>query len=244
MTSDAGSAGRLPPVAPPPDPTAPATRPPDAAAPLAGPPPSTSAAPGGPVPSPGTGPSGSRTPPGGWSPPPPGPAPGLMYADFWIRLVAYIVDSIILVIPGLILNGIFVTRTVIVFFGSGRVDVDVAGLFLVALLQVAISAVYFTYTWTRYRASPGQRLFGLLVLNQADGSPLGTNQALTRWLFLAGPGALSSLITGHAVIGGVVGLFVFGWYVYLAYTTATDPRRQVFHDRSARTVVVRPILPA
>jgi uncharacterized RDD family membrane protein YckC len=167
-----------------------------------------------------------------------------MYADFWIRLVAYIVDSIILVIPGLILNGIFVTRTVLVFFGTGRVDVDVAGLALVALVQVVISAAYFTYTWTHYRASPGQRLLGLLVLNEADGSPLTTNQALTRWLLLAGPGTLSSLITGHVVVGAAVGLLVFGWYVYLAYTTATDARRQGFHDRSARTVVVKLILPA
>ncbi len=245
MTSDAGSVGQQPPAEPLPDPTASATPPPGAAAPQAGPPPSTGAAPGGPVPPPWAGPAGAGTPRRSWSPPPPpGPAPGLVYADFWIRLVAYIVDSIILVIPGMILNGIFVTRTAVVFFESGRVDVDYAGLFLVALLQVAISAAYFTYTWTHYRASPGQRLFGLLVLNQADGSPLTTNQALTRWLFLAGPGALSSLITGHVVIGGVVGLLVFGWYVYLAYTTATDPRRQGFHDRSARTVVVKPVLPA
>ena len=44
--------------------------------------------------------------------------------------------------------------------------------------------------------------------------------------------------------GPAPGLMYADWYVYLAYTTATDARRQGFHDRSARTVVVKPILPA
>ena len=216
--------------------------PPEVAPPPA--PPTSGAGPTDPGPT-GAGPTGPGTagawsPPGGWMPPPPpGPAPGLAYADFWIRLIAYIIDSIILVIPGMILNAIFVTRTAVVFFDTGRLEVNVTGLVLVALVQVVISWAYFTYTWTHYRASPGQRVLRMLVLNEADGSALTSNQAMTRWLYLAGPGALSSLITGHAVIGAVVGLLVFGWYVYLAYTTATDPKRQGFHDRSARTVVVR-----
>jgi uncharacterized RDD family membrane protein YckC len=154
-----------------------------------------------------------------------------------IRLVAYIVDGIILLIPNAILGFIFLASavTISVSQSGARVGVDYGGLLIVTILELAISAAYFVYTWTRLRASPGDRLFGLMVLNAADGSPLTMNQALVRWVVLAGPSALSSIVTaGTGGLGGLVGLLILFWYVYLAWTTATDPRRQGFHDKWVR----------
>src|SRR4029077_20002661 len=37
-----------------------------------------------------------------WAAPPPGPAPGLEYAGFWIRAVAYLIDSLLLDVPILV----------------------------------------------------------------------------------------------------------------------------------------------
>lgn len=44
---------------------------------------------------------GSQTPPAGWAAAPeasPGPAQGLRYAGFWVRLVAFILDAIVLAV--------------------------------------------------------------------------------------------------------------------------------------------------
>jgi len=177
-------------------------------------------------------------PPGTWSPPPlePGPAPGLAFAGFWVRLIAFIVDQLILSVPTVILSGVFVTGAVL----SG--SFNFGGLALVGVLGLLISAAYFIYTWTAWRATVGDRLLGLLVLNAADGSALTVNQAAVRWGLLALPSALSSASAGHILLGGLVGLLVLIYYAYLAYTTATDLRKQGFHDRTAGTVVVKPTL--
>jgi uncharacterized RDD family membrane protein YckC len=179
-------------------------------------------------------------PPSSWAPPPPaGPSTGISYADFLIRLVAYIIDGIILIIPGAILTAALVTNSVRLNLSTGQVEVNVAGLLIVTVIQFAISAAYFIYTWTTMRASPGQKILGMMVLNEADGRPITMNQAVTRWAVLAGPAALSNLVTGWSGLGTLLGLLVVGWYIYLAYTTATDLKRQGAHDKFAHTVVVR-----
>jgi uncharacterized RDD family membrane protein YckC len=92
------------------------------------------------------------------------------------------------------------------------------------------------------RASPGDRVLGLMVLKEADGSPLTMNQAAIRWLVLAGPSALYSVVVYAGGFGPLLGLVVFAWYLYLAYSTATDPKRQGFHDKYVHSVVVKATL--
>jgi uncharacterized RDD family membrane protein YckC len=41
-------------------------------------------------------------------------------------------------------------------------------------------------------------------------------------------------------LGLLVSLAGFGWTVYLLYTTANDPKRQGFHDKYVKSVVVKP----
>ncbi len=176
--------------------------------------------------------------PSSWSPPPveAGPAAGIAYAGFGARLVAYIVDGILLGIVETILGSLILGASL----ATGTLNYGL--LLVLALIDLALSAAYFIYTWTRMRASPGDRLFGLMVLNAADGSPLTTNQAAMRWLLLAGPGALATLGTFGAGIGILISLLVFLWYIYLAWTTATDPKRQGFHDKYVSSVVVKATL--
>ncbi len=176
--------------------------------------------------------------PSSWSPPPveAGPAAGIAYAGFGVRLVAYIVDGILLGIVETILGSLILGASL----ATGTLNYGL--LLVLALIDLALSAAYFIYTWTRMRASPGDRLFGLMVLNAADGSPLTTNQATMRWLLLAGPGALATLGTFGAGIGILISLLVFLWYIYLAWTTATDPKRQGFHDKYVSSVVVKATL--
>ena len=152
------------------------------------------------------------------------------------RVIAFIIDAIVLGLIQVILASIVGDTTIV--GGLTR-----------AIIYAVIGFVYFGYSWTAWRASPGQRILGLSTVNAADGSTLNWNQATMRWAYLFGPSVLNSLF-GTQVGGGLgaVGAGVpsarhgrcrrgFLYYIYLLYTAATDPRKQGFHDKQAGTLV-------
>jgi uncharacterized RDD family membrane protein YckC len=145
------------------------------------------------------------------------------------RVIAYIIDAIILGLSGIVVLGLIIT------------DVTVVGSVTRAIIYAVLGFLYFGFTWTAWRASPGQRILGLMTVNAADGAALTWNQATTRWAFLFGPSVLNSLFPNAAGAGGLVGLVVFAYYIYLLYTAATDPRKQGFHDKQASTLVIAKI---
>ncbi len=167
-----------------------------------------------------------------------GPA-GLVYSDVPTRIFAYIIDAIIMAVAFGILYAIFAG----LFIGSalGGFGFMMFVWFVVLLvIYAAGSAIYFIYTWTKMRGSPGQRVLGLETLNAADGAVLTQPQAIRRWLFLFGPFVLAQ--AGSFMLGGlgmIVSLLVFAYAIYLLYTAANSPMRQGFHDVQAGTVVVK-----
>ncbi len=173
----------------------------------------------------------------------PGPTAGIAYADLPIRIGAYIIDAVILSIVSVLLYTILAG---FLLFGGGFGGLLIFAV-IAAVLSLVISAVYFVYTWTTMKASPGQRMLGLMVVNEADGSALTQNQAIMRWALLSGPWILSLVfqqVYGGAILGLLVSLAGLGWTIYLLYTTANDPKRQGFHDKYAKTVVVKPVTTA
>ena len=171
----------------------------------------------------------------------PGPAPGVAYADLVTRIIALIIDAIILSI-GLS----------IVFFIVAIVLGGFAFFLISAVVYAVASAAYFVYTWTTMRASLGQKLLNLMTVNEADGATLTQDQAIRRWAFLYGPAALAQVFalapqfgtTGLGpllALSGLISLVVFGYEIYLLYTAANDPKRQGFHDKQAKTVVVKAV---
>lgn len=147
-------------------------------------------------------------------------------ASIGARVVAFIIDAIVLGLCQLVI-------------GSIIGDVSIVGSLTRAIIYAAIGFVYFGYSWTAWRASPGQRMLGMVTVNAADGSTLNWNQATMRWAYLFGPSVLNSLF-GNQVGGGLgalVGLVVLAYYIYLLYSAATDPRKQGFHDKQAGTLV-------
>lgn len=170
-----------------------------------------------------------------------GPAAGIAYADLGIRIGAYIIDVIILVLVGFVVNIILATILFASIFTVGTGAFIIGGLIILAI-NVILGAIYFVYTWTTMKASPGQRMLGLMTVNETDGSALTQNQAISRYLIMFAPGYVASLASN--VIGGVIGLVLslagLGWTIYLIYTTANDPKRQGFHDKYAHSVVVKP----
>jgi uncharacterized RDD family membrane protein YckC len=183
-------------------------------------------------------------PPVAWAAPEPrqrpGPAPGVEYAGFWIRLGAYIIDAI----PLLVLAFIFLLP---LFGAMGEALRDIppppAGTSVNSpeylewqrlfsermmsatspitsasgLLQLA-SIAYFVGFWTWRGQTPGMMLLGLRIARDADGTPPGLGRSILRY------------------IGYVISAFVlFIGFIWIAF----DSKKQGWHDKIAGTVVVR-----
>ena len=144
------------------------------------------------------------------------------------RVVAYIVDLIVLSICGVLILGGLVS------------DGTMAGGITRAIIYAIFSFLYFGYSWTAWRASPGQRILGVMTVNAADGAALTWNQATRRWAFLTGPSVLNSLFQ-FSGLSFIVAVLLVCYGIYLLYTTATDPQKQGFHDKQANTLVITKI---
>jgi uncharacterized RDD family membrane protein YckC len=182
--------------------------------------------------------------------PAPAPAPaaglggttGLVYADVPNRAIAYIIDSIILgvifaVVFG-ILAGIGLATSSI---ANGASSFNYLGGIIFALVGLAISAGYFIYTWTSMRATIGMRILGMQIGNAGDGKTLTTDQAVRRWLALGAPFSIVQAFNPFPLLGILIGLAAFVWFLYLLYTTYSSPTKQGFHDVFANTMVVKAV---
>jgi uncharacterized RDD family membrane protein YckC len=124
-------------------------------------------------------PSGGMMPPppppmGGYQPVP-GYAPAANYGGFWIRVVAYIIDAIILAVVGGIVDAIF--RVNPSNAGSGAYSAASG-------LNLVIGIAYFTYMWSQQGATLGQRIFRLRVVDANTGQRITIGKALLRWVGL------------------------------------------------------------
>lgn len=154
-------------------------------------------------------------PPAAWASPEPtpGPAPGYEFGGAGERLVAYIVDSLI------------VTVLFIAVLAVGLLVAVVAWPLAIILWIVGGLAIwlgYFPYFWVKTGATPGLRIFGLTVVRDRDGGPVELGAALLRLL-------------GLYVIDGLVFYLGFVWIF-------VDKRKRCWHDLLAGTVVVKRVL--
>ncbi len=217
------------------------TPPPDAPPPAAPPP----AAP----------PPAAPPPAATWAPaPPPTEVPGhagLFYADVPNRVIALILDVILVGIVGFIVDviiwSVIGTPTSVTTVNDPnavlgvRIDTSTnwASVIVGAIIGLAISAGYYIYTWTRLRGTLGQKALGMQVGNAFDGANLTTEQAVRRWLALGGIFALAQFLNPLPLLGLLIGLVSFVYTLFLLYTTASSPTKQGFHDKFANSVVVK-----
>ena len=218
-----------------PEPPQPVTVPPPAATP----------------PTPNLTPAGTGLPPGvGWAAPVPvvqEVAPGLTFSSTSARVVAWIVDLILLGIVSIVIGallgavGLGPTATApigpsgIPQYWNGFTRADPIG----TVLTVAVSALYFIGFWSGgRRGTPGQRMLSIQVGNAFDGRPLTMDQAIRRWL---GLGDVITLLGVLPAAAGLGSLLLFVWAIVLLITTATSPTKQGLHDKLANSAVVRPV---
>jgi len=181
-------------------------------------------------------PAGTAPSPAPGSPAPPAavsphwrPAPPTLYAGFWLRLVAYLVDKVILGVP------IFVIA-VLVFLGAGGMQVlreirpngepspqfvaflltTIGTTVLVALVGYWIYYAYFESS--DWQATPGKRLLNLYVTN-LEGKPLSFGHASGRFF--------ARLITNLIPLG--IGYILAG----------VTEKKQALHDMIAGCLVLR-----
>ena len=158
-------------------------------------------------------PSGGMMPPppppmGGYQPAP-GYAPAANYGGFWIRVVAYVIDAIILIVVGGIIDAIF--RVNPSQAGQGAYNAASA-------LNLVIGIAYFSYMWSQQGATLGQRIFRLRVVDANTGQRITIGKALLRWVGLF----VSFLVCFVGVI----------WVAF-------DSRKQGWADKIAGTFVLQ-----
>jgi uncharacterized RDD family membrane protein YckC len=142
----------------------------------------------------------------GWdTPESTGPARGLAFAGPGARLVAYIVDAIIL---GIATSLLIALAAALVF------TVPMLAI-LPAVAIVVVPLIYFPYYWSRDGQTPGLKMMGIRVVRDRDGGPITSGQAILRligyWVsgFFFGLGYLWILIDRrkrgwHDLIAGTV----------------------------------------
>ena len=156
---------------------------------------------------------------------------GLVYADVPNRAIAYIIDAIILAVMVVVVAGILAA--------IGLAAGEFLSVVVIGIIGLAISAAYFIYTWTTMRATVGMKALGMQIGNAGDGKTLTQDQAIRRWLALSAPSILAQAFQPIAVIGLVLSIAAFAWFIYLVYTTAQSPTKQGWHDVFANTMVVK-----
>ena len=137
------------------------------------------------------------------------------YAGFWIRVLAWIIDGVILmVLGGLLTFGVGLLAGAL---GPRAPALQIYLLPITWAVSFLFPAIYLVFAWARSGRTFGKMACGLRIVHE-DGGPLGFGGAVVRLIGYM----LSSLI------------FCIG-YLMVAFTD----RKRGLHDMLAGTVVVR-----
>ena len=112
-------------------------------------------------------------------------------AGFWIRLVAVLVDGLILSLAVGLLLSLFFGQSIAEYYANDELN----GL---DLLDYSLNAAYFTLMVAMWATTVGKRLFGMYVVRQ-DWSKVGAGRAFARYLAYGLSGILLGI--GFIMIG-------------------------------------------
>lgn len=153
------------------------------------------------------------------------------FAGFWIRLLAYIIDNLVILLAIAVLAFLFISINIInpsniysiktnnaVFF---RFIIAFMPLFI-ALFVFGIS--YYVVGWSKYGKTLGMKIVGIKVINYV-GENLTFGNAFLRWL------------TGY-FLPGLIPYISSILYIALAIMIGVDERKQGWHDKISKSFVV------
>lgn len=176
-------------------------------------------------------PGGQSTPSTHGQPPPPPPtAPepdaaeqtttGHGYGDAGRRLLARIIDSLIVGIPLWIL-----------LVGIARLEATGA---LYTIITTLAGFGYFVYFETSTGATLGKKLLNMQVVDGTGTTPITTEGSFRRnWWMLLG------LLSFVPIVGWLASIASLGIAIAIGVTISSDRQNQGFHDKMATTYVTR-----
>lgn len=134
------------------------------------------------------------------------------YAGFWIRVAAAIIDSILF----------FVVLFPIFFMLGfmGVIEDNGATFNAIDVLTQIITLVIYVICWVKFAGTPGKKILKLKILDEQTGENITWSQAIVRYV-----GYIISMLV---LLIGVI------WVAF-------DPKKQGWHDKMAKTVVVKEI---
>lgn len=137
------------------------------------------------------------------------------YAGFWVRVVATLIDVLIIsivlfpLVYGLMLMGVISDDWASPYNGND---------FLWDTLSSLAQGIFTVFCWLKFAGTPGKRLLKLKVLDEKTGNPLTLGQAVLRYI---------------AYLPAIFVLFL--GLIWVAF----DGKKQGWHDKIAKTVVVK-----
>ena len=135
----------------------------------------------------------------------------MQYGGFWVRVVAYIIDIVLLGLAGGLIS--------VVFGGAGDLSDPASGpSLLLNLISLVLGVAYFAgLESSQWQATVGKKAMGLVVTD-TNGNRISFLRALGRYF--------SKILSG----------FILGiGYIMVAFTE----RKQGLHDMIASTLVVK-----
>ncbi len=146
--------------------------------------------------------------------------PGILYAGFWIRFVAVIIDGVIVLVVTVVVEIVLgIIIGLLANVTGSTLDVSQGGplTYLSYLVSFTISIGYFVYYWGM-GSTRGMRFFRLAVVDAQTGQPIGFGRAAMRYL-------------GYVIS-------VIACYIGLIWA-AFDPKKQGWHDKIANSIVIQ-----
>ena len=141
-----------------------------------------------------------------------------VYAEWWARVGATIIDNLILVIP-----------SAIVAYVVGRIANNVAA----DVAAILVEGLYLYLLLIRPEGQTiGNRVMGTRVRSALDGGPVSSDQVLKRIGLVALYSCFVLVGNGGLQIVGLIGLIDDLFPLF-------SPRKQTLHDVYARTIVVK-----
>jgi uncharacterized RDD family membrane protein YckC len=147
-----------------------------------------------------------------------------LYGGFWRRMMAFLIDKIILFFTSLFILLVGVLALSMNFLSHYRefvpdrlMGVTISFLFVYLLMAVFISMLYFTYFHGATGQTPGKMIFGLRVVRVTE-EKMTFGIGFLRWV-------------GYIISSIIINL----GFIWIAF----DGKKQGWHDKIAGTVVVR-----
>ncbi len=144
-----------------------------------------------------------------------------MYAGWWLRVAATVLDNLLLIIPSL---------------GAFLLGDDLGGAALGTFLSILVQALYLIGLLARPSGQTiGNFLVGTRVRDAATGQAITTQQAVRRWVLFAFYNAVEYAGAGNTAATFILLVVVAADFLY----PLMNEQKQTWHDRFAGTIVLR-----